>query len=63
MKEPTLLTTFSSTLCTLPCIPRFASLPQAMSQGGTWGDELTLRAACDSYGVVVHCVTSEAENW
>jgi hypothetical protein len=36
---------------------------QAMSLSGTWGDELTLRAACDSYGVVIRCVTSEAENW
>lgn len=27
------------------------------------GDELTLRAICDSFGVVVHIVTSEQHNW
>ena len=41
----------------------FESYHQAMSQDGTWGDELTLRAACDCYGVVVRCVTSEEKNW
>ena len=34
-----------------------------MSRGGTWGDELTLRAACDLYGAVIRCITSEQENW
>jgi hypothetical protein len=34
-----------------------------MAQIGTWGDELTLRAICDSFGVVVHVVTSEQHNW
>eukprot|EP00878_Enallax_costatus_P007209 GHUV01007553.1.p1 GENE.GHUV01007553.1~~GHUV01007553.1.p1 ORF type:complete len:338 (+),score=81.02 GHUV01007553.1:294-1307(+) len=34
-----------------------------MAQLGTWGDELTLRAVCDSFGVVVHVVTSEQHNW
>mmetsp|Transcript_60654 Transcript_60654/g.106263 ORF Transcript_60654/g.106263 Transcript_60654/m.106263 type:complete len:86 (-) Transcript_60654:62-319(-) len=29
----------------------------------TWGDELTLRAAVDVFGVVVHCVTTDKENW
>ena len=34
-----------------------------MATSRTWGDELTLRAACDEYGVVVHVVTTEHENW
>ncbi|KAL6756630.1 hypothetical protein V8C86DRAFT_2644201 [Haematococcus lacustris] len=34
-----------------------------MSRGGTWGDELTLRAACDAFGVLTHVVTSDAQNW
>jgi hypothetical protein len=34
-----------------------------MAQPGTWGDELTLRAICDTFGVVVHVVTSEQHNW
>ena len=29
----------------------------------TWGDELTLRAACDCFGCVTHVVTTEHENW
>mmetsp|Transcript_40650 Transcript_40650/g.121247 ORF Transcript_40650/g.121247 Transcript_40650/m.121247 type:complete len:235 (-) Transcript_40650:1430-2134(-) len=35
----------------------------AMSRPGTWGDELTLRAASDSYGALVRCITSEDDNW
>ena len=34
-----------------------------MATPRTWGDELTLRAACDAYGVVVHVVTTEHDNW
>ena len=34
-----------------------------MAKSREWGDELTLRAACDEYGVVVHVVTTEHENW
>ena len=30
---------------------------------GTWGDELTLRAVCDAFGVVVHLITTETTNW
>jgi hypothetical protein len=29
----------------------------------TWGDELTLRAAADAFGVVIHVVSTEHENW
>ncbi|GAX84260.1 hypothetical protein CEUSTIGMA_g11683.t1 [Chlamydomonas eustigma] len=41
----------------------FDAYVKAMSSSGTWGDELTLRAACDSYGAIVRCVTSEEQNW
>lgn len=34
-----------------------------MSRPGVWGDELTLRAVCESYGIVINVLTSEAENW
>eukprot|EP00884_Botryococcus_braunii_P020391 jgi/Botrbrau1/7035/Bobra.0165s0058.1 len=34
-----------------------------MSRNGTWGDELTLRAISDGYGVVVNVITSEQHNW
>jgi len=36
---------------------------QAMSKPGTWGDELTLRAACDLFGVTIRCITSGDSNW
>jgi hypothetical protein len=34
-----------------------------MSEEGTFGDELSLRAACDIYGIVVHMITSEQEQY
>lgn len=34
-----------------------------MSKSGTWGDELTLRALCDSYGVIINVVTSDQHHW
>jgi hypothetical protein len=34
-----------------------------MAEDGTLGDELTLRSACDVYGIVVHLITSEAEQY
>ncbi|MEW5311881.1 MAG: hypothetical protein WDW38_003562 [Sanguina aurantia] len=34
-----------------------------MSLSGTWGDELTLRAVCDSYGMVIRVVTSDEHHW
>ncbi|KAK9791363.1 hypothetical protein WJX73_009217 [Symbiochloris irregularis] len=35
----------------------------SMSRTGTWGDELTLRAICDSYGIIVNVLTSDQHNW
>jgi hypothetical protein len=34
-----------------------------MARPRTWGDELTLAAAADAYGVRVHVVQSTAQNW
>jgi len=34
-----------------------------MSMLCTWGDELTLRAAADCFGCIIHVVTSTVENW
>tara|TARA_B100000459_G_C8389372_1_gene119877 strand:- start:107 stop:457 length:351 start_codon:yes stop_codon:yes gene_type:complete len=34
-----------------------------MRQTSTWGDELTLRAACDTFAVTMHVITSTKENW
>lgn len=34
-----------------------------MSRSGTWGDELTLRAACDWFGARICLITSEESNW
>ncbi|KXZ45455.1 hypothetical protein GPECTOR_54g196 [Gonium pectorale] len=41
----------------------FDDYTAAMARSGTWGDELTLRAVCDSYGIIVHVVTSDEDNW
>eukprot|EP00775_Hariotina_reticulata_P008191 gene8191-8382_t len=41
----------------------FDAYVDGMGQDGCWGDELTLRAVCDSFGVVLHIVTSEQYNW
>ncbi|GFR45230.1 hypothetical protein Agub_g6628, partial [Astrephomene gubernaculifera] len=41
----------------------FDDYVQQMGRSGTWGDELTLRAVCDSYGIIVHVVTSDEGNW
>lgn len=35
----------------------------AMSKNKTWGDELTLRAAADGFGVEIHIITTEPENY
>ena len=34
-----------------------------MAMPRTWGDELTLRAAADAFGVSVHVITSTETNW
>lgn len=36
---------------------------EGMAWDGTWGDELTLRALCDSLGVTINLVTSSEANW
>lgn len=36
---------------------------KGMAREYTWGDELTLRAVCDCFGVVINVVTSESTNW
>ena len=35
----------------------------SMSESRTWGDELTLRAACDCFAVSIYVVTTNHENW
>ncbi|CEF96584.1 Ovarian tumour, otubain [Ostreococcus tauri] len=34
-----------------------------MKRDRTWGDELTLRAACDSFGVKIHVIQSTEKGW
>lgn len=34
-----------------------------MKRDRTWGDELTLRAACDAFGVRIHVIQSTEKNW
>jgi hypothetical protein len=41
----------------------FMEYLNSMKECGTWGDELTLRAACDLLNVKVYVITSEADNW
>jgi hypothetical protein len=41
---------------------QFASYLTRMAKNHTWGDELTLRAACDCFKCVVHVVTTEHSN-
>ena len=35
----------------------------AMAEGGTWGDELTLRAATDLFNIQLHVLTSDESNY
>lgn len=41
----------------------FDSYVRGMARACTWGDELTLRAVCDAYGVIINVVTSDVANW
>ena len=41
----------------------YSTYVSEMSNNRVWGDELTLRAACEAFGVVVNVVTSDTENW
>lgn len=34
-----------------------------MSQHESWGDELTLRALCEAYGIVINVITSDQQHW
>ena len=36
---------------------------KTMSMSGTWGDEITLRAAADTFGVHLHIITSDEQRW
>ncbi|KAK3289288.1 hypothetical protein CYMTET_3276 [Cymbomonas tetramitiformis] len=42
---------------------QFKSYVRNMAQLRTWGDELTLKAICDAYGVTIHVVQSTEDNW
>ncbi|KAL8269183.1 hypothetical protein Esti_006892 [Eimeria stiedai] len=43
--------------------PAFDSYLKQMSRPGTWGDELTLRAAADAFSCCLHLITSSETNW
>ncbi|KDD76817.1 hypothetical protein H632_c95p0 [Helicosporidium sp. ATCC 50920] len=36
---------------------------RGMARAGTWGDELMLRAACETYHVVISVITSQPAHW
>lgn len=36
---------------------------EEMKRDRTWGDELTLRAACDAFGMRIHVIQSTEKNW
>ena len=36
---------------------------RALERGASWGDELTLQASADAFGVVVHVVAAHDINW
>lgn len=41
----------------------FSKYISAMARPGTWGDELSLRAACESFQIMISVITSERSNW
>jgi hypothetical protein len=41
----------------------FDTYVSLMSLSGTWGDELTLKAASEAFGLVLTVVTSASNNW
>jgi hypothetical protein len=41
----------------------FSQYCREMAKPRVWGDELTLRAICEVFGIVVNVITSEPENW
>lgn len=41
----------------------FKTYVREMARDGVWGDELTLRAVSESFGVVVNVVSSDSDNW
>lgn len=41
----------------------FTTYLNEMSRNGVWGDELTLRAACEHYGIAINVITDEKANW
>lgn len=47
----------------LYCDEDINSYAARMSMDKTWGDEVTLKAAVDAFGVTAHIVTSNDENW
>ena len=46
-----------------PDADAFGGYVASMRESGTWGDELTLRAAADLLRVKVYVITSEESNW
>ena len=45
------------------CAGELSAYLKKMARDRTWGDELTLRAICESFGASVHVVSSSQENW
>eukprot|EP00668_Euglena_longa_P043847 GGOE01058374.1.p1 GENE.GGOE01058374.1~~GGOE01058374.1.p1 ORF type:complete len:520 (-),score=124.11 GGOE01058374.1:313-1848(-) len=41
----------------------FKNYVSRMAQDGTWGDDVTLRAICDRFGVVAHVITAAEMDW
>ena len=41
----------------------FDAYLKKMGRARTWGDELTLRAICNAFGVTLHVATSQAGSW